>query len=180
MISGSAIMSQAMNRGEADWQWFCIQTKPHCEDLATVNLVNRQIIVLNPKVEEVFFRDGKRRRRAAPLFPCYIFANLVLGRDYYKAKWAPGVKRIVGSGDTPVPLDYTTIEAIIDKLQSGEYIKIKRPKPGDKVVVRGGAFSGLTGVFESYCSGRERVNVLLELLHQQVKVELDYALIEPL
>lgn len=173
-------MEELVGGENAQEQWFCIQTKPHCEDFASINLFNKQITVFNPKIEDVYLREGRRCNRIAPLFPGYIFAHLVLTDAYYKVKWSPGVKKIVGCGDRPIPVDNPVIQMILDRLDNKEYIKIKRPKLGDKIIVRRGPFNGLIGVFESYCSREERVKVLLELLHQQVKVELDSMVIEKL
>ncbi len=180
MVRVDEIMESLSTMDSADWRWFCIQTKPHCEDLATINLLNKQVTVFNPKIEEFYIRKGRCCRRIAPLFPSYIFANLVLIRDYYKVKWTQGVKRFVGSDDKPIPVDDSVIHTILDRLEGKEYIEIRRPKPGDRVLVRKGPFNGLIGIFESYCSGQERVNILLELLHQQVKVQLDSFVIKRL
>lgn len=170
----------AVHRGINEPQWFCLQTKPFCECLATVNLFNKQVTVFNPQLEEFYVRDGSHCQRVVPLFPGYIFANLVLAQDYYKVKWTQGVKKIVGHGDCPVPVADSVIYTILDRLENKTYIEIKKPKLGDKVVVKKGAFADLTGIFESSCPGDERVKVLLKLLGQQVSVELDYTSIRKL
>lgn len=155
------------------WNWFCVQTKPHCEDFATINLVRRQIVVFNPKIEEVSKSRRARLRRPVPLFPSYIFARLFSLHDYYRVKWTPGVKIIVSSGETPIPVPSDVIETILNRLEKRDYFLEKRLKPGEKVTVRKGALQGLCGIFDSYCSGDERVRILLQLLHCEIRAELD-------
>ena len=43
---------------------------------------------------------------------------------------------------------------------------------GDRVVVNGGPFCGVEGIFHRYSSARKRCQVLLHVLSQQTKVEL--------
>src|SRR5262249_36199198 len=83
-------------------RWFCIHTKPKCEDLASINVAMKNITVFNPKIEEPHALFSKR---LAPLFPGYVFAQFSLARDYYKILWTPGVKQLVGCGSQPIPVD---------------------------------------------------------------------------
>ncbi len=160
-------MIEPQNPRPAVIQWFCIRTKTKAEDLASINIARRDVLVFNPKIEELY----RRSNRISPLFPGYIFANFCLSTEYYKVLWTPGVKQILGNGEIPIAVEDELIYLIMDHLVGGEYI---RPnfRPGDRVRVKEGPFSELSGLFENYCPGNERVKVLLNLFDRYIEVEL--------
>lgn len=149
-------------------QWFCIQTKPKCEDVASINIAAKDILVFNPKIEE--FYNGSKR--VAPLFPGYILAHFSPATAYYKIVWTPGVKQILGYNNQPTAVAEEVVYLIMDRLENKHYIRPKF-KVGDTIRVKNGPFSRLIGILKAYCPAKERVKVLLSLFNQAVEVELD-------
>lgn len=176
-------MKEALNpidsNNQSTKQWFVIYTKPHSEDVAREHLEKKDISVFFPKIREVRFRKYKLQESIQPLFPNYLFARFTIPDEYYDVKWARGVKRIVGSGDTPIPLDDSIV--IFLKGQVNEKALIQpRPnlKEGDRVRVRQGSLEGLWGVVYGEIDSKGRVKILMDILHSGAKVELPYSYVE--
>jgi len=160
-------------------RWYVIYTKPHNEDLAREQLENKNIFVFLPKIREVRFRNDKLREAVQPLFPSYIFAQFTIPDEYYDVKWARGVKRIVGSGDLPTPLDDSIVVFLRDQ---ADHEGLIQPQPkirqGDKVRVKQGPLEGLWGTVQGEIDGKGRVKVLMDILHAGAKIELPFNYVE--
>jgi transcriptional antiterminator RfaH len=157
-------------------RWYVIYTKPRAEDEAREQLERKDIPVFFPKIREVKFRKRKLEERVQPLFPNYIFARFAIPDEYYAVKWARGVRRIVGSGDMPLPLDDSIVIFLKEQVSEKGLIQ---PQPdlkhGDRVKVRQGPLEGLWGVVHGEIDGRGRVKVLMDILHSGAKVELPFS-----
>lgn len=57
--------------------WYAIQHKPAQGQRALLNLQNQLVPCFYPKVEVERIRGGKRQKKLEPLFPGYIFINIV-------------------------------------------------------------------------------------------------------
>jgi len=156
--------------------WYVIYTKPHSEDLVQGEFQKKGISVFLPKIREVRFRKGRLQEQIEPLFPNYLFANFTIPDSYYDVKWARGVKRIIGSGDMPIPLDDSIVIYIRQQLDRKGLI---RPKPslkvGDLVRVKEGPLEGLGGVVHGQIDSKGRVKILMDVLHSGAKVKLPYS-----
>jgi transcription antitermination factor NusG len=70
-------------------------------------------------------------------------------------------------GNSPVPMDDSIIEMIMSRRDSDGLVKLENEiKSGDEVVVSGGVFSGLVGVFDYRMKDTERVMILLKTVYQ--------------
>ena len=157
-------------------RWYVIYTKPHSEDLARKQLEKKSISVFLPKIREVRFRSYKLQERIQPLFPNYLFARFVIPDEYFAVKWARGVRRIVGSGEMPIPVD----DSIVIFLKGHANEKgVIQPRPnlknGDKVRVRQGPLEGLFGIVHGTINAKGRVKILMSILNSWTKVELPYS-----
>jgi transcription antitermination factor NusG len=152
------------------------------EGLATYCLQLAEYELYAPRVRTARERGG---HRVVPLFPGYLFL-LATARGWWRARWAPGVVRLVlGGGEEPA----TVSDAVIDELQSrerGGLIVLPPPlRPGDKfrqgdrVKITDGVLRGLVGLVEGM-RPHERVGVLLELLGSVRPIELPSADVERL
>ncbi|MBI1873306.1 MAG: hypothetical protein HYS05_05360 [Acidobacteria bacterium] len=148
--------------------WYCLSTRAKCENVTSAKLAEKQIEVLNPRLPA---RRGSGERMI-PLFPGYIFARFALATDYYRVVWTPGLKAIIGNGSEPVSVEPELIQLIVERVEAACRTGTEL-KPGDRVRIESGPFRSLDGVFSSYCSGKQRVKVLLELFNQPVLVALD-------
>jgi transcriptional antiterminator RfaH len=160
-------------------RWYVVYTKPSSEKVARDSLARKGIDVFLPKIEERDSAFSGGVVRIAPLFPGYLFARISVQDDYYKVIWARGVKRLVGNGEGPLPLDDSVVDLLMRK--TGER-GIIRPSQGfnlrDRVRVRSGPFEGLLGIVNGSLDKRERIKVLMSLLQEGTEVELPCCLLE--
>ena len=91
----------------------------------------------------------------------------------------PGVISLVGAGNQPAPL----ADFEIDTLRSGLHLRKFEPFPnlviGQRVRIKTGSLSGLSGVLLRNANGL-RVVLTVELIQQSVAVEVDAADVEPI
>jgi transcriptional antiterminator RfaH len=159
-------------------QWFVISTKARREQFAQDQLGRRSVETFLPRILE----PGSLRARPviAPLFPGYLFVHIDLEDQYFDVVWTPGVRKFIGFGALPCPVD----DAVVDFLQAqmGHEGILRRPvrvfKPGDMVRIKYGPFEGLVGIIENPGCGRGRVRVLMELLRRQTRVEVPERIVE--
>jgi transcription antitermination factor NusG len=154
-----------MDTGSA---WYCLRTRPKWENVAATKLVQKQIEVMNPWLPV----SRTPSARMVPLFPGYIFARFSIDTDYYRVVWTPGLKSILGNGKEPVAVEPELIAIIADRVAGAASGELQR---GDRVHIASGPFRSLDGVFSSYCPGKQRVKVLLDLFNQRVLVSVDLA-----
>ncbi|NIM99267.1 MAG: hypothetical protein GTO24_14655, partial [candidate division Zixibacteria bacterium] len=91
-------------------KWYVIYTKPRVEDTARDHLERKDIHVYLPKIRECHYSSKGRGAKIKPLFPNYLFAHMAYPDDYYTVIWAKGVRRIVGNGGEPTPLDDSVVD----------------------------------------------------------------------
>jgi transcriptional antiterminator RfaH len=136
--------------------------------------------VYSPHVREA----SNGHHRVVPLFPSYLFLA-VAEFGWWRARWSPGVIRLVLSGDEPA----TVPDQIVNDLKAREDRKgfVVLPKSrrlnggpqferGDAVRILSGPMSGFAGLVEGM-KGHARVEILLQLLG---RVELAASAVERL
>ncbi len=162
-------------------RWFAVRTKPRAEGVAAAQLRQRGLEVFAPELElrRVRVRLGQERAFVEALFPGYLFARLDLGRDCFRVKWTPGVRSLVQFGENgPAALPEEAIEMLRMRAGGGERIIAKDPfLQGVRVSVCRGPLAGLLAVVERPMRASGRVQILIDLLQRQTRVELDVALL---
>lgn len=164
--------------GIANGAWYAVQVKQHNERRGECQLTLRGIPVLLPLIEVIRRYRTRRVAYLEPLFPGYLFANVEPTESnpqmWQTLRWTPGVKRILGSGDVPIPLADAVIDAIRERTRELGFVRPElQHVSGSKVRIRGGPLAGLEAIFDCSMSRSGRVRVLLELLGQQARVEVD-------
>lgn len=155
--------------------WYLVHTKPRQETKALLNLEQQGYPCYLPLISVEKLRRGKVQRVSEPLFPRYLFIRLDSSEE--GRSWAPirstiGVSTLVQFGGQPAKVN----DVLIEQLQAH---KEARPtstlfSPGEMVHITNGPFAGLDAIYQ--CSDAEqRSLVLLELLHKQVKMQIDTA-----
>ena len=157
--------------------WYVISTKARLEQFAQEQLNRRAVETFLPRIIE----PGRIGIKPviAPLFPGYLFVRIDLDLQYFDVVWTPGVRKFVGFGALPCPVD----DAVVDFLFArGGQEGILRPLPifkeGDMVRIKHGPFEGLVGIIERPGCGQGRVRVLMELLRRQTRVDVPQQIIE--
>jgi transcription antitermination factor NusG len=128
--------------------WACAQTEPKREGAAQhfLGLAGYQVYL--PRLRLVRPRRGGRRVVShPPLFPCYLFVQIING--WWSARWCPGVARLLTTGDEPMHVS----DAIVDEIRSRErngLVELPRRevfKAGDKVRITQGPLLGHIGLY---------------------------------
>jgi len=161
-----------------DTAWYTVQAKRHREDRVVHHLEKRAIPTFLPLVEVVRRRNGVRRTGVEPLFPGYVFVQLdPVDRSpqcWDAVRWSPGVHRILGTAEEPVPVPEGVIRTIRSRMQELGFVRPgQRFETGDRLRFRAGPLSGLEAILERPSSRAGRVHVLLGLLTSPLRVEAD-------
>ena len=160
-------------------KWFVIYTKPRSEDIARDHLERKDIHVFLPKVREYRYCSKAEEAKIKPLFPNYLFARMMYPNDYYTVIWAKGVRRIVGDGTEPTPLDDSVVDFFKNQSEEKGFIQPSaRLKTGDTVRVRNGPLEGLMGIIDGSMDEKGRIKVLMDFLKEGTRVEIPYSFLE--
>lgn len=161
--------------------WLVVNTHAHRELCAVENLARQGFEPYCPMVLRRVRRRGMAQTVPRALFPSYVFVKC----DDRARYWRPiqstvGVRAVLSNGITPSRLDGAFIAAIKAREADG----IVRPPPctfdvGQQVMVSAGAIDGLVGEIIDL-RGRDRVIVLLRLLQNEIRTEIDTEYLEPL
>jgi transcriptional antiterminator RfaH len=161
-----------------DRAWYTVQAKRHNEDRVVHHLANREIPSFLPLLEVVRRRNGSPRIGLEPLFPGYVFIHMAPFECNIQAwntvRWSPGVHRILGSAEEPIPVPDEAIDTIRDRMSDSGFVRpAHRFGAGDTVRFRSGPMQGLEAILDRPSSRVGRVQVLMTLLDNAVRVEAD-------
>lgn len=159
--------------------WYVVRTKPRAEAFAAANLRTRAVEVFFPRLARRFARDAARA--IEPLFPGYLFAHLSLDTQFHIASWTPGVAHLLSGADgAPARLDDAVVASLRDRADGGDVL-VPQPafRTGDAVEVCSGPFAGLLAVVDRPCTATGRVQILLEILRRQTRVDLPASAVAP-
>ena len=157
-------------------QWYTLYTKANNE-YQVASLLQEQGI-------ETFLPTLNTSDKQEPLFPCYLFMKADLTKlPSTSWQWTPGLRRIVSRGQQPVPVSTEIIQLIKDNLiKLNEQIRTRQQHkfvPGEKVRVVNGPFKEMVAIFSESTSPGARVRILMSVLGQQKRIQLDVHDIEP-
>ncbi len=161
-----------------DFRWFAVTVKHQHERSVEGALAFQSFEALAPRYRAQNRWSDRVKELDLPLFAGYVFCRFPY-RDKVRVLNTPGVRRIVGFGDAPAPVDDAEIACIQAIERSGAPV---RPwpylKPGDRVRVERGPLRGLTGTLI-----REkdifRLVIGVDLLQRSIAAELDPSMIVP-
>lgn len=156
-------------------KWYVFQSKFQKESLVCEQLRIRKVDVYFPCLH---VRPSDRRsRRIKPYFPSYIFGRLDLeftGKSVID--WIPGAIGVVSFGGEPVPVPDHLIDMLrqhLETINASNGDLSERFQFGDLVSIQSGPFAGYEAIFNTRLPGRDRVEVLLNLLQgPQIRVQL--------
>ena len=155
--------------------WYTVNTKPHQERQAGLNLESLGVQTFCPQLTRTKMIRRRMQTVAGPLFPGYIFAKFDLETCYRMVSYAKGVRKLVSFGAMPTAVDEEIIQAIQLRLTNG---KLTMPAasfaPGQIVRIQDGPLQGLEAIFEHEMGDRQRVVLLLQTLAYQARVVVPY------
>jgi transcriptional antiterminator RfaH len=160
-------------------RWYVIQTNPREEERAIHYLKEKSIETFFPKIQVVQYRSVKVGLAIKPMFPSYVFTHFSAPEEVPFVRWTRGVKRILGPDDGPLPLEDEVVDIIKEQADNSSVIKVgRRLKPKDRVRIRSGPFKDLLGIFEREIDDQGRVEILLNMVGYQAKIQLHESLVE--
>jgi transcriptional antiterminator RfaH len=166
-------MRQESLQIEPGLRWYAIQTKANREKEVEKRLCDLDL--------EVFLPWMRARRRIgsrfhwvlAPLFPGYVFCRLDMVLSGKAVRYSPGVKDFLTFGSRIAEVGENILQALRERCPGGiAEIDPMNAKPGDRVRINEGPFSGLEAIFEQKLRGSERIAVLLDILGRETRIVL--------
>lgn len=140
-------------------------------------------------IETLLVREGfeaycprfKRRLKdpvVRMLFPGYLFLRISPALELFKVRWIPGLRGPLLFSRQLACVEEDLLESWRDR-ESGRGFSVPEPpepfRPGQKVRVKEGPFTGFEGVVLEFIPARERVRLLLDHLGRSTPLELDAA-----
>lgn len=171
-------------------KWYVIHTYSGYENkvkanlekrVASMNMQDKIFRVLVPMEDEIEIKNGKRRISKRKIFPGYVLVEMFLTDDsWYVVRNTPGVTGFVGSGNKPIPLQQSEINAIMRQMGLEEaHTKIDLDL-GESVRVIAGPFENFIGTVEEIYPEKSKLKVLVSMFGRETPVELDFTQVEKL
>jgi transcriptional antiterminator RfaH len=151
--------------------WVAVRAQPRREALAAHFLGLAGYTVYLPRLRERRTVKGRKVEIRPPLFPGYLFAEVIAG--WWAAHWCPATHGLVMSSGLPLRVPARVLDEIRGRERGG---LIELPKPplarlGSRVRVTQGPLAGHVGLYAGM-KPRERVEVLLAILGSSQRVTL--------
>ncbi len=172
LLRSEAISALPMN--VPPQEWFVIRSKSRKEELALRSLERRGISAFCPRILEPV--GWTNDWVTVPLFPGYLFVDIVLPTAYHTVIWTPGVKSFVSFGEIPTAIAPGVVNFLRQQTGADGVIRPDRTfRAGERVRIKRGPFAGLIAIIEEPCPERGRIRVLMDFLRQGTSVEIPLA-----
>src|SRR3546814_9257678 len=159
-------------------RWCVVSTHPVAERMAEGQLGRQGCTTYLPRRMKERRHARRCERVTAPLFPRYLFVELDLGAQRWRAvNGTFGVSYLVAMGERPAPVPSGIVEAIRAREDEHGLVEVPAESPfrrGETVRITGGALSDQTGLFEAM-DDRQRIVVLLSMLGRDLRVRVPAA-----
>lgn len=160
--------------------WYLFQTKAGEERKVREQLTRVADEVLLPLAKTRVQRWGRSVESVAPLFRCYLFAQVDLARQWLEIHYMRGLRAIVSFGDRPAVVPDSIIAELRERCALGPVeLRRRQLRVGEQVTVLEGPLRGLEGVFERELSNSERVEVLLSAMAAGARAVLPADMVAP-
>lgn len=150
-------------------RWCVVYTQPHRELRASVHLKNQGFRVFLPLHRRTIRHARQFRVALAPLFPRYLFVEVLVGRDQWSSiRGTFGVSHLIMDGDQPRAVPPGVVESLLEFSDDRDVVHLDATmRPGQIVRITTGAFAGMVGKLAAL--GEDgRVKVLLDVLGIEV------------
>ena len=159
-----------------DTCWYVVHTHPRQEERAQNNFQMWGLETFLPRLRGRQYNrfTGNVSPVVKPLFPRYVFVRFRLSEAYNRIRFTRGVDSLVSFAGNPCPVEDEIINLIRLQVDAEGLVQVGAElKPGDRVIIREGPLSGLSGIFEREMTDAERVAILLDSVIFQVRVMAD-------
>ena len=152
-----------------DGAWQVVATRRHKERVAAASIARLGIPAYLPLLRA--WPPPAVGADVVPMFPGYLFVRST-PQDAHRVARSTGVRGLVAFGGTPARLDDAVMQFLRSREDSDGIIRAEPLPPGSEVVITDGPLRGFIAVVERRLSARQRVLLLLDLLHRQTRVEI--------
>ena len=157
--------------------WYAVHTRSRHEDKVYTGLVQKSFNTFLPKIEVWSKRKDRRKKIMVPMFPGYLFAELLSLDNQTKLDVLKtyGVVRILGKPNShnPIPVPNEKIDAVRRLIESKVEIQhFQYPKEGETAKIMDGPFKGIKGVVLRTDYKKELFVVSIDLLQRSVAIQL--------
>lgn len=174
-----------MTESMEEAKWYVVHTRTGYENKVktdlekTVEHRDMQNLIQEIKIptEDVIeIKDGKKKMVQRKVYPCYIMVKMIMNSEtWYIVRNATGVTGFVGPGTDPVPL---TDEEV--NIMGVESIPIEIDvQVGDQVRIINGPLEGFVGKVDMIDHERQKLRVIINMIHRETPVELDFVQVKP-
>jgi len=161
-------------------RWYLASTKPRLEKVALYNLEQQAFEVYLPLYKQYKKTANGPVEMFEPMFPRYIFFRpQSQNQSISVVRSTKGIHNLVRFGFEPASLD----DELLDRIRQVEHLRnnaslleISQLKPGQTVLFKHSALSGLEGIVQKVSS--KRVAVLLQIMGHPTLVQVDHHQVE--
>jgi transcriptional antiterminator RfaH len=152
--------------------WYVVNTHPHQEERAWVNLRRQGYGMCLPRLRKVRRHARREDMVLTPLFPGYLFVRLAPELQAWRAINATfGVRRLLCEGERPRALPAAFVEALEQRMDLDG--AVAQPESefmvGEPLRLLSGPFADHIGTM-LHVADKDRIALLLSLLGREVKV----------
>ncbi|MEX3011480.1 transcription termination/antitermination protein NusG [Hoeflea sp. TYP-13] len=155
-------------------RWYAVNTHPNRECFAADQLENQNFQAFVPKQQKTVRHARKTVKRIASFFPGYLFVSLDLQTDRWRSvNGTFGVRSLVMQGERPLPTPHGMVENLRSLVDESGFVRPPQDlKPGDAIRITNGPFAETLGNIDRL-DGKNRVRVLLQMLHGRIPVVIE-------
>ncbi|MEE4357422.1 MAG: UpxY family transcription antiterminator [Desulfococcaceae bacterium] len=154
-------------------EWYVLHTKSRFENVVGEALLKKSKEIFLPKITVQSRRKDRKKMIRVPLFPGYVFVKTDLEpRAHLDILKTAGAVQLIGDQKGPISVPEETIISLKIMADADETLMTgSRFTAGDRVMVTGGPFAGVIGIFSRY-KGLDRIIVNIDLLGQFAAAEV--------
>lgn len=157
--------------------WYAVHTRSRHEDKVYTGFVQKSFNAFLPRIEVWSRRKDRRKRIMVPMFPGYLFVELLSldNRTKVDVLKTFGVVRILGNPNSaePIAVPDEKIDALQRLVKSKVEIQhFQYPKEGETAKIMDGPFKGIEGTVLRTDYEKELFVVSIDLLQRSVAIQL--------
>lgn len=159
--------------------WYLLYTRPNNERKVALQLSARGICYFLPEKNTLRQWHDRKKIVRAPMFPSYIFINVIKRDDYISTLECNGSLHFVRIGQELVTVKEDTILTLKRLIEDGTNLEIchKYFQPGEELYIRTGTFSGHNCEVVKY-RNKNVIIVRLNIMCGNVLVDLPVEVLE--
>ncbi len=164
--------------------WYLMLAKPKQDARAIQQLSQQGVRCYQPKFAVKKTVRGVLKSRVEPLFPRYLFVYFdPFAIPFTQMRSTIGIQEFVKTGQDPVivPGDLVYFLSLKTQAPLPEALQLMSnlPKCGQKVAIKSGPYQNCEAIFDT-ADGQERAILLINFLHQQVRLSVPWSEIKSL